>query len=214
MTSRDIVEVLVSIQVFKKKFVVKLLRVSFAERSGLLKCLQVMGNKCTATQSLGLANLLPLSFKVALAGWGIVSVNGLFPPMWKNSNSSGGEGGTLATGTHPEAYLQSVVRGHVSALTGEPSESQKALKHCMTAVATFAMDLFFWPESFRSFRAELSELFFPLVMDGCMEDMHELVIKIPHRIMGGTAVPGGTLRAPSSAFQDTDEFQEKVGHFF
>ena len=82
-----------------------------------------------------------------------------------------------------------------------------ALKHCLMSVATFAMDLFFWPESFRSFRSELSELFFPLVMDGCMEDMHDLVIKIPQRIMlGGSS---GTATG-STPFQDTDEFQEKV----
>ena len=183
----------------------------FTETSGLLKCLQVMGSKCTVTQSLGLANLLPPSFKVAVYGWGTVSVAGLFPPVWKNSNS-GGEGGTFVT-THPEAYIQSIVRGHVSALTGEPSgspvsEGCKTLKHCLMAVATFAKDLFFWPESFRSFRSELSELFFPLVMDGCMEDMHDLVIKIPHRILSGAAA---SSTSSSVAFQDTEEFQEKVG---
>ena len=79
---------------------------------------------------------------------------------------------------------------HVVFLTGGSNASlSKALKHCMVSVATFAMDLYFWPESFRSFRSELAELFLPLSTDACMEDFHDLILKIS---CGGTGNKSGT----------------------
>ena len=78
----------------------------------------------------------------------------------------------------------------VAFLTGGSNASlSKALKHCMVSVATFAMDLYFWPESFRSFRSELAELFLPLSTDACMEDFHDLILKIS---CGGTGNKSGT----------------------
>ena len=78
----------------------------------------------------------------------------------------------------------------VAFLTGGSNASlSKALKHCMVSVATFAMDLYFWPESFRSFRTELAELFLPLSTDACMEDFHDLILKIS---CGGTGNKSGT----------------------
>ena len=60
------------------------------ESSALLACLAVVGNKCEATQGLwSLANLLPPAFKSAINRWSCVSAHGIFPPVWKNSNSTG-----------------------------------------------------------------------------------------------------------------------------
>ena len=105
---------------------------------------------------------------------------------------------------HPspfEAYISSVIHTHISTLSSSmpgtlmTMSHSKSLKHCLYSSARFAGDLFVWYPESSHLQNDLVWVLFPLILDGCTENLSDLVSLTLERLIGT---------------HDSDEFLAKV----
>ena len=175
----------------------------------ILKCLAVSGNRCQHTIDISqrFNSFFPAPLRSAVASWNETSLLG-FPPIssWRSSSgqqetfSSNDVGGNQQSSPF-EAYISSVVHTHIATLSSSPPESlintyhAKSLKHCLYSAARFAGDLFVWYPESSHLQNDLVWVLFPLILDGCAENLSDLVSLTLERLIG---------------VHDSDEFLAKV----
>ena len=173
----------------------------------MLKCLSVSGNRCqqTAEMSQRFNSFFPPSLRSAIIAWNETSLLG-FPPVssWRSStqtdNYSSIDVGSNSNSPY-EAYISSVVNTHVATITSLSPGTllstyhAKSLKHCLYSAARFAGDLFVWYPESSHLQNDLVWVLFPLILDGCSENLSDLVSLTLERLIG---------------VHDSDEFLAKV----
>ena len=174
----------------------------------MLKCLSVSGSRCqhTAEISQRFNSFFPLSLRSAIIAWNETSLLG-FPPVssWRSSaqtdNYASMDLGSNANSSPFEAYISSVVNTHVATITTLSHGTllstyhAKSLKHCLYSAARFAGDLFVWYPESSHLQNDLVRVLFPLILDGCSENLSDLVSLTLERLIG---------------VHDSDEFLGKV----
>lgn len=179
----------------------------------MLKCLAVSGNRCQHTIDISqrFNSFFPASLRSSITTWNDTSLLG-FPPVssWRSSNQtenySSADVGSNQQASPFESYISSVVHTHILTLSFSPpglfsppqlltSYHAKSLKHCLYSAARFAGDLFVWYPESSHLQNDLVWVLFPLILDGCAENLSDLVSLTLERLIG---------------VHDSDEFLAKV----
>ena len=178
-----------------------------ATKNALAMIMAIAGSKCSPTQELArkLGTMLPSSLKQALNTWNEGSITD-FPQISSWRNNLGSEN-TLPS----ETYISAVIQAHLTTITEQSSFSPvKSLKHCFFSAASFAVDLFFWYPESSTLHCDLNDVFFPLIMDACTENLYEVVNRTLERIVG--TQDGETFQRKSTIHVVSCTFETLLQH--
>ena len=165
-------------------------------KEALARCLSVSSLKAmkVGTVSLAVSPHFVPELQRSLASWSKTSLlNYPQASSWRMSN--------VSEGSPFENHINLIIKNRINTLDKHNSnvvfspnlKMLSSIKHCLYSAARFIGDLYVTCGDLKVYQAQLSNALFPLIMDGCSENLSELVTLTLQKLV-----------------QNTDQFQSKA----